>query len=435
MKGWTTRSRNVRRDEGRVEDSAAPVAAARAAPLSRPRADSAETSYLARARARTQMFLSPRLPADASRAWQFRPRRPRHELRPADVFVALRGRGGRRGPPRAPSSSSPRLRMARSSVGSPTPRPRPPPRSFASPRARARANSSCPSPTGTAARALSSSAPRASPSSTSSTPTLRERARTCARSEAPTSRREPPPPPPPTTPPPPPIPRQPRAPLLECVSTLGADPLRVRGDEALRARRRRRDFRQGRRRRTRRRPARRPPASRPSFVPDARAALASIADTSRFIAGLSVPGDGAIGGYGPSPRRRVPGDEDGVGGGVGVGARRRARAGAPPSDLLEMLKSASAARDATRASGDAHAKRHPNLRFLPASGRSPDGDARHRVDIAPRTTVGGDGASRRARRDGRDGTNRGAIRRDGRPGRRRRARRARRAESGRVHRR
>ena len=29
VKGWTTRSRNVRRDEGRVEDSAAPVAAAR----------------------------------------------------------------------------------------------------------------------------------------------------------------------------------------------------------------------------------------------------------------------------------------------------------------------------------------------------------------------------------------------------------------------
>ena len=34
-------------------------------------------------------------------------------------------------------------------------------------------------------------------------------------------------------------------------------------------------------------------------------------------------------------------------------------AGAPPSDLLEMLKSASAARDATRASGDAHAETAP----------------------------------------------------------------------------
>ena len=103
-----------------------------------------------------------------------------------------------------------------------------------------------------------------------------------------------------------------------------------------------------------------PPASRPSFVPDARAALASIADTSRFIAGLSVPGDGAIGGYGPSP---------GTGASPGTGTALAAElasalggargAGAPPSDLLEMLKSASAARDATRASGDAHAETAP----------------------------------------------------------------------------
>lgn len=103
-----------------------------------------------------------------------------------------------------------------------------------------------------------------------------------------------------------------------------------------------------------------PPAARPSFVPDARAALASIADTSRFIAGLSVPGDGAIGGYGPSP---------GTGASPGTGTALAAElasalggargAGAPPSDLLEMLKSASAARDATRASGDAHAETAP----------------------------------------------------------------------------
>ena len=96
-----------------------------------------------------------------------------------------------------------------------------------------------------------------------------------------------------------------------------------------------------------------PPAARPSFVPDARAALASIADTSRFIAGLSVPGDGAIGGYGPSRERaRPPGTGTALAAAALASALGGARgAGAPPSDLLEMLKSASAARDATRASG------------------------------------------------------------------------------------
>ena len=121
-----------------------------------------------------------------------------------------------------------------------------------------------------------------------------------------------------------------------------------------------------------------PPASRPSFVPDARAALASIADTSRFIAGLSVPGDGAIGGYGPSP---------GTGASPGTGTALAAAlaselggargAGAPPSDLLEMLKSASAARDATRASGDAHAETapEPSISSDAAKADSPDDDA------------------------------------------------------------
>ena len=180
-----------------------------------------------------------------------------------------------------------------------------------------------------------------------------------------------------------------------------------------------------------------PPASRPSFVPDARAALASIADTSRFIAGLSVPGDGAIGGYGPSPGTGAsPGTGTALAAALASALGGARGAGAPPSDLLEMLKSASAARDATRASGDAHAETapEPSISSDASKADSPDDDD-DRVDIAPRTTVGGDGASRRARRDGRDGTNRGAIRRDGRACRRRRARRARRAESGRVHRR
>lgn len=103
-----------------------------------------------------------------------------------------------------------------------------------------------------------------------------------------------------------------------------------------------------------------PPASRPSFVPDARAALASIADTSRFIAGLSVPGDGAIGGYGPSPGTGAsPGTGTALAAALASALGGARGAGAPPSDLLEMLKSASAARDATRASGDAHAETAP----------------------------------------------------------------------------
>ena len=103
-----------------------------------------------------------------------------------------------------------------------------------------------------------------------------------------------------------------------------------------------------------------PPAARPSFVPDARAALASIADTSRFIAGLSVPGDGAIGGYGPSPGTGAsPGTGTALAAALASALGGARGAGAPPSDLLEMLKSASAARDATRASGDAHAETAP----------------------------------------------------------------------------
>ena len=52
-------------------------------------------------------------------------------------------------------------------------------------------------------------------------------------------------------------------------------------------------------------------------------------------------------------------------------------AGAPPSDLLEMLKSASAARDATRASGDAHAETapEPSISSDASKADSPDDDA------------------------------------------------------------
>ena len=120
-----------------------------------------------------------------------------------------------------------------------------------------------------------------------------------------------------------------------------------------------------------------PPASRPSFVPDARAALASIADTSRFIAGLSVPGDGAIGGYGPSPGTGAsPGTGTALAAALASALGGARGAGAPPSDLLEMLKSASAARDATRASGDAHAETapEPSISSDASKADSPPGD-------------------------------------------------------------
>ena len=121
-----------------------------------------------------------------------------------------------------------------------------------------------------------------------------------------------------------------------------------------------------------------PPASRPSFVPDARAALASIADTSRFIAGLSVPGDGAIGGYGPSPGTGAsPGTGTALAAALASALGGARGAGAPPSTSSRCSR-AHPPRATRRARAETPTrKRHPNLRFLPdaAKADSPDDDA------------------------------------------------------------